>query len=275
MIGEMMKAENRLTTLAQDIVAPGHLVVPRPIQPGVPTSLVYRLMRAATGTPLADVVVSHEKPIHLIAVRRDLTEFQHVHPESTGSPGEYAIDVTFPVAGTYLLFAEFARASGEHALLRDEPVVGTPSTQAIALVYDRAPRVLGDDIDDVQVSLLGADAVWVGRESRLSFRVEYPRTGTPVRDLQPYLGAPAHVVILSQDGQTFAHTHGTPSPEGDHTSAGHGAAGVHDEHEAAAKYGPEITFHHTFPAPGSYKVWGQFKDHLGRVLTADFVVHAW
>ena len=42
--------------------------------------------------------------------------------------------------------------------------------------------------------------------------------------------------------------------------------------ETGTTYGPEIAFHHTFPAPGLYKVWGQFKAHDGHVLTADFVV---
>jgi hypothetical protein len=39
-------------------------------------------------------------------------------------------------------------------------------------------------------------------------------------------------------------------------------------------YGPEIAIHHTFPAPGLYKVWGQFQARDGRVITADFVVRA-
>ncbi len=34
----------------------------------------------------------------------------------------------------------------------------------------------------------------------------------------------------------------------------------------------EIAFRHTFAAPGLYKVWGQFLDHHGQVITADFVV---
>ena len=38
--------------------------------------------------------------MHLIATREDLGTFAHVHPEPTGSPGELAVDVTFPTAGT-------------------------------------------------------------------------------------------------------------------------------------------------------------------------------
>ena len=57
------------------------------------------------------------------------------------------------------------------------------------------------------------------------------------------------------------------------TGAGHGDS--HGGHGGAdVSYGPEIGFHHTFAAPGLYKVWGQFLDHHGNVITADFVVRA-
>jgi hypothetical protein len=81
------------------------------------------------------------------------------------------------------------------------------------------------------------------------------------------------VVILSEDAQTFAHTHG----EQVGAPTIHGGAGGHDDspaHAPTGAFGPEIAFHHTFPAPGDYKVWGQFRDHHGQILTADFVVRA-
>ena len=46
--------------------------------------------------------------MHLIATRDDLGTFAHVHPEPTGRPGELAVDLTFPTAGTYDFHTEFA-----------------------------------------------------------------------------------------------------------------------------------------------------------------------
>jgi len=108
----------------------------------------------------------------------------------------------------------------------------------------------------------GPAAAAVGTESEFELHLSDAATGEPIRNLKPYLGEPAHVVILSEDGQSFVHTHGEPVSE----PAGHA--------EGAAEYGPEIAFHHTFETPGLYKLWAQFKTHDSRVITADFVGRA-
>ena len=43
------------------------------------------------------------------------------------------------------------------------------------------------------------------RESQLAFRLE--RDGEPVTDLTPYIGALGHCVIISEDTQTYLHSH--------------------------------------------------------------------
>ena len=253
------------------------LVTPPTLEPGTPIPVAYRLADARTGAPLTDVVVSHERPLHLIIVSADLGQFQHVHPVPTGQPGEYALGVIFPEAGSYVLYAGFCRANGRDILQRDVlpvgPAVGvTPESgsSAASLAEDGGPKTLGD----VRVTLRRADAVRAGQEARLTFGLEDARTGQGIRDLRPYLGAPAHVVILSEDAQVVAHTHGEQVGAG---MAGHGgqASAEHGAHGAAgALFGPEIAFHHTFPTPGLYKVWGQFLAHDGHVITADFVIRA-
>jgi hypothetical protein len=102
----------------------------------------------------------------------------------------------------------------------------------------------------------------VGRATTWQLHLTDAATGEPVRDLRPYLGEAAHVVILSEDGHAFAHTPGE-------------AVGATEAHaDGAAEYGPDIAFHHTFQAPGLYKLWAQFQTHDGRVVTANFVVRA-
>jgi Cu+-exporting ATPase len=211
------------------------------------------------------VVVSHEQEMHLIVVRQDLQIFQHVHPVRTGNPGEYQVDLTFPEPGTYVLYDEFMRSNGLDIVQRDELVVGAASGAA-SLAEDRAPKTVAND---ARVSIQGGEGLRAGQESSFTFRIDNPRTGEAVRDLRPYLGAPAHVVILDEAAASFAHTHGEAVGS---TGAGHGDAhnGVHGAE--GATYGPEIAFHHTFLTPGLYKVWGQFLDHHGNVITADFVV---
>jgi Cu+-exporting ATPase len=248
---------------------------PTPVA-GAPASLVYRLTGTAGGAPVTDVVERHERPVHLVIVSKDLAHFQHVHPAPTGRPGEYAVDVAFPVPGPYALYAEFTRANGQDLVQRDTLAVGGSTTPGPASVAeDRTPKT----VDGVRVALTGAGAVRAGRAAELTFRLEDAATGEPLRDLRPYLGAPGHAVIVGEGTLFFAHTHGeavapagAPAPAG----ADHGGQGGETARGAAPSggYGPEIAVVHTFPAPGLYKVWGQFQTDDGRVITADFVVRA-
>jgi len=54
----------------------------------------------------------------------------------------------------------------------------------------------------------------------------------------------------------------------------HGHAEGDDWPLPGTTFGPEVTFHHRFAAPGLYKLWGQFQTADGQVLTVDFVVRA-
>jgi hypothetical protein len=103
--------------------------------------------------------------------------------------------------------------------------------------------------------ILQPRALVAERESQLAFRLE--RDGRPVTDLSPYIGAMGHCVIISEDTQTYLHSH----PEQFTPPLLPGAQG-----------GPEVSFHTVFPSPGRYKVWGQFK-RGDELIVADFVVN--
>ncbi|WFE26097.1 hypothetical protein O7623_22450 [Solwaraspora sp. WMMD791] len=55
--------------------------------------------------PVTAYTTSHDKDLHLIVVRRDLSGFQHVHPE-LDSDGTWSIPLAVP-AGQYRVFAAF------------------------------------------------------------------------------------------------------------------------------------------------------------------------
>jgi hypothetical protein len=90
----------------------------------------------------------------------------------------------------------------------------------------------------------------VGDETQLAFTVS--KDGIPVTDLEPYLGAGGHCVLLSEDTRGYLHSHPLRT--------------------SGARFGPTIVFHTLFPRRGRYKVWAQFQ-HQGRLLTADFVLN--
>lgn len=243
------------------------ILAPPAPEPGSPVRLTIRLRDQATGAPLTDLPVSHEWAIHLIAVRQDLEHFQHLHPEPVDRPGDYGVDVMFPEAGRYLLYTEFGH-TGETLLQRDVVTVGSAAARPGPAGEDLTPK----QFDAVRVLLSGAGEIRAGRDTTLTLRVEDARSSAGLRGLEPYLGAPAHVIVLGMDGGHFGHTHGEAPAAG---PQGHGGHGAHAGHGGAStSLGPEVRFHYRFPAPGLYKVWAQMRTPHHGVISPGFVVRA-
>ncbi|MGY1712033.1 heavy metal translocating P-type ATPase [Geodermatophilus sp. SYSU D00758] len=235
------------------------LDVPADVRPGEPARVVVRLVDVATGEPMADLARSHEVWAHLIATRDDLGTFAHVHPEPTGRPGELAVELTFPTAGTYRIDTEFRR-QGEMGDVHDVATVTVGGTAPAPEALAAGPRT--QVVDGVRVELEG-DPV-AGGSSELAFTFTDTRTGEPVTDLQPYLAAAGHVVVMRGDGTTFAHEHAdVEDADGDPVFALPGQ-----------EFGPELDVHADFPTPGLYRLWGQFRLAGGGVLTVPFTVEA-
>jgi len=221
-------------------------------QPGQSATFSYRVIDTKSGRTVTDLPLNHERPMHLILVSGDLTQFQHIHPE-LAADGSYRVETTLPVAGTYRLY--------------DELVVGEPSSAAAALTPEAAPKT----INGMTVALNAPETIQAGETAHFTFEVT--RDGQPVTDLEPYLGAAAHVAIVTEDGTEFAHTHGVAAEDPGHADAGaegdeHGAG-----HAVPAAFGPQVAVEYTFAKPGLYKLWVQFS-HGGQVITAPFVIAA-
>ncbi|SFE01721.1 hypothetical protein SAMN05216378_1988 [Paenibacillus catalpae] len=195
----------------------------------------------AHGQPVKSFARNHEKEIHLIAVSGDLTEFQHLHPVDQGA-GRFTVDTVFPKGGKYKLFADFIPAGGSHQVAETEFEAGGKTAASEPLVPDKQ---LVQTVAGTQVSLLTSQ-LQAGRETALAFSFKDAKTGKPVQDMEPYLGAAGHVVIISENLNHYLHVH----PKEGQTA------------------GPEAIFETGFPAPGLYKVWGQFQRHGDNFVTS-------
>ena len=122
----------------------------------------------------------------------------------------------------------------------------------VAGIAPRPVPVPDDDVrsqvvDGVRIDLEG-DA-HVGETSDFSLRFADAATGDPVDDLQPYLGAAGHVVVMRSDGSMFGHRHAeTDDSQGRPVFALPGTS-----------FGPELDLHVTFQVPGAYRLWAQFE----------------
>src|SRR5688500_9708545 len=73
-------------------------------RPGQAVLLSYRVVDLGSGAVVTDLPLTHERPMHLILISRNLTHFAHLHPE-LGDDGAYRVETTLSVAGQYLLYA--------------------------------------------------------------------------------------------------------------------------------------------------------------------------
>jgi len=257
-MGTMMTAEIEPTS-SVDAGIDVRLDMPSDVRPGEPTRIVVRLIDVESGRAIDDLTRSHEVWAHLIATREDLGTFAHVHPEQTGRPGELAVEVVFPTAGVYRIDTEFRR-QGEMGDVHDVETVAIAGPEPVLESPVPGPR--SQIVDGVRVELSG-DAV-AGETSALTFTFTDAATGRPLDDLQPYLAAAGHVVIMRADGETFAHEHAdVEDADGDPVFALPGQA-----------FGPELDVHAEFATPGVYQLWGQFRTADGDVLTVPFTVQA-
>ena len=116
--------------------------------------------------------------------------------------GSFALDLVFPHGGTFRLFSDFKATGKPGAVVAvDINVDGTPSpTVALAASNLSEARVLGD----YRVRMT-SPVPPAGTSATLKFLVV--KNKLPVTDLQLYLGALWHLVIIHEDGKTFLHSH--------------------------------------------------------------------
>ncbi|WP_328528136.1 heavy metal translocating P-type ATPase [Nocardioides sp. NBC_00368] len=214
--------------------------------------LRFLVTDAGTGEPVTDLGRTHQAWMHVIVTSADLSWFRHLHAEPTGRPGELETDVTFPAGGTYRVDTEFRRRA-DMADVLDRQQLTIDGTQPPAVPLEPSPR--SSTVDNLTVTLEGT--LVADQQSDLHFRFE-DNNGKIVDDLQPYLGAAGHVVVMGADGETFVHGHA----EGDELAV------------PGATFGPELGLHLDVPKAGLYRLWAQFRLGDGEVITVPFTVEA-
>jgi len=229
--------------------------------PGQTVTLRYWISDAASGGPITTLPLDHERPMHLILTSMDLTQFQHIHP-ALAADGTYTVTTTLPQSGTYSLASEFQHG-GQTVLDQEQLTVGTASIPGAPPTPDLTPKTVGG----VTVALAKPQTIRAGATVALNILVT--QAGQPVSDLQPYLGAAAHVAIVRSGGGDFQHTHA----EGSDTHGHDGATADHADGASTGPFGPTLAFNATFPLAGTYKIWVQIS-RGGEVITTAFVVQA-
>lgn len=218
------------------------LVLEEPRAAAAGTVPVRFAVRDGADRTVTRFAVRHEKRLHLIAVRDDFSGFQHVHP-TMAADGTWSADLDL-VGGGYRLFADFQEEGADETVAHADLRVPASPGLAFPPAAPRASRTT--TVDGYDVALSGDLAA--GTASTLTLTVS--RDGEPVTDLEPYLGAYGHLVVLRGTDKRYLHTHPEDGPAG-----------------------PEIAFGVEVPTVGRYYLYLDFQ-HRGKVRTASFALGA-
>ncbi|MFF5229963.1 hypothetical protein [Dactylosporangium sp. NPDC000521] len=209
--------------------------------PGAIQPFAFRIL-GPDGKPVTRFALNHEKLMHLVVARHDLSGFAHLHPEMAPD-GTWSVPLTLPSPGIWRIYTDFVTfdATGAQApvtLAVDATVAG--DYQPVALPAPTRTATVGD----MTVTMEGTPAVNATRP--LSLRVL--ASGSPVTDLQRYLGTYGHLVVLRDGDLGYLH--------------------VHPETELV---GGAVKFWLSAPSTGRYRLYFEFQ-RAGQVHRAEFTV---
>jgi hypothetical protein len=217
-------------------------VLPRIAKAGEPVQLVFTV-KDFFGKSVRSLQIVHEKPMHLMVVSSDLADFSHIHPEP--QPGNvFRVAHVFRNGGDFRLYADFTPiGAGNRIEAFSLKVLGAPRA-AISL----QPAAAMTTLDGMRMTMTTDKPLRIGEDIAFSMALTDAGSGAPIRNLQRYLGAWAHIAIISQDLQDFIHVH--PFEEPAPPSTIRTATG--------------------FRRPGLYKMWVQVQRD-NRVTSMPFV----
>jgi hypothetical protein len=214
---------------------------PLTLQSAAQQQFAFRIL-GQDGKPVTRYVPNHDKLMHFIVIKHDLSGFQHLHP-TMAPDGTWTTPLTLPTPGIWRLYADFVPLdpAGRQAPLTlavDATVAG--SYQPIAL----PPPSRTVEVDKLTVTVEGTPQV--GTTQPLSLRVF--AAGAPVTDLERYLAAYGHLVVIRDGDLGYLH--------------------VHSEDQLV---GGAVKFWLSAPSPGRYRAYFEFQ-RSGTVHRAEFTV---
>lgn len=191
-----------------------------------------------------EYVLSQTKLLHLYIVRKDLTDYQHVHPKLDATTGVWSVELTVPQPGPYHLLAEFTALQPNHSDL-DARKLGADFT--VGGTYTPAPFTPAFGpwaVDGYGVALGGQPKV-----GGADLKLKITKDGSGVATLQSYLDSFAHVTGFREGNLKAVHVHPNEHPT-----------------VAAPEGGPELTLSPVFAETGTYRLFVEFET-LGTLHT--------
>lgn len=226
-------------------------------------ALHFRIFNASSGNPVWLFRTVYGKPMHLIIVDSSLRYFDHIHPAQAGNT--FSVTTQFPHTGLYHLYLDFQPFDAIEQQIGFTLLIGNagqPSTdtEATTPVDSNLKKRFGSiDVAIITHGQLYADQMTLGQQT-ITYVLHDAKTGKPLTNLKPFMGAFGHLTMISEKTYDFIHVHPTtltpPPPD--------------------ANGGPEVDFlpigiYGPFK-PGIYRAFGEFSIKAGEDFDTDFTV---
>lgn len=186
---------------------------------------------------LDDLKTVHTKQLHLLVVDQSLSDYQHIHPVATKAKGIYEFQFTQNKPGHYNAYADITPTStGKQEFVpftigNDEEVPENIDRKVSNLVT----------VGNLSFKLDFDNPPMAGKASLGSIVIS--KNGKLFTQLEPVMGAYAHIVAFSEDNKTVLHVH----PMGDEPSS------------EKSRGGPELSFHFEPKKSGFARLFVQIK----------------
>ncbi len=224
---------------------------------GAPVRLHLAVLDPDSRSPVFDFRILQGRRFHAFVISRDLTDFAHLHPEQEAD-GSWSVAHRLARPGYYRVMASFAPVGGPPQIVARTIVTAGYAGDLVASTPSLKPDrrfVATEGQTRVELVIESAPIV-AGRTVRL--RYEMTAAGEPATDIEPYDAGFGYAFALSEDSLEFVQVHQLDYIAPD---------------QIDPQGGPATKYDVTFPRPGRYRIWQEFKRH-GVVWTTAFTVDA-
>lgn len=209
------------------------------MEAGKTTQVTVKLNAVADGKPLTfdDLKDAHTKKLHLLVIDPSLSDYHHIHPVASKNPGEFVFDFTPLKNDSYRVWADVIPvATGKQEYVQTN--MGSPAEEKASI--DKTTS-MATTVDGYTFTLALDGEPKAGAPVMGSVTVT--KDGQPFNELEPVMGAFAHVVAFTEDYNSVLHVHPMGKEPGSDTERG----------------GPKLEFHIEPEKAGFVKLFAQVR----------------
>lgn len=206
---------------------------------GKTTQVALKIANIIDGKPLTldDLKEAHTKKLHLLIVDPSLSDYHHIHPVADKNAGEFVFDFTPKKSDSYRVWADVIPVGTG----KQEYVMADMGSAAKDKAAINKATSMTSTVDGYTFTLALDSEPKAG--SAVMGNITVTKDGKPFTQLEPVMGAFAHVVGFTEDYNSVMHIHPMGKEPTSETERG----------------GPKLEFHIEPKKAGFVKLFAQVK----------------